>query len=52
MSATGHASDYADRIKQKLERELGDPVIGALRDASVIEIMLNPPQKQYSAHEK
>ncbi|MFY9876847.1 MAG: P-type conjugative transfer ATPase TrbB, partial [Rhodomicrobium sp.] len=42
MSATGHASDYADRIKQKLERELGDPVIGALRDASVIEIMLNP----------
>ena len=42
MSAPGHASDYADRIKQKLERELGDPVIGALRDASVIEIMLNP----------
>jgi type IV secretion system protein TrbB len=42
MSANGHASDYADRIRQKLERELGDLVLSNLRDPAVIEIMLNP----------
>ena len=42
MSAASHASDYADRIRQKFERELGDLVVGNLRDPDVIEIMLNP----------
>ncbi len=42
MSVASHASDYADRINQKFERELGDLVVSSLEDPDVIEIMLNP----------
>ena len=35
-------SEHADRVGQKLERELGASVLGCLKDPEVIEIMLNP----------
>ena len=36
------ASEHSNRVGEKLERELGDLVLGCLRDPEVIEIMLNP----------
>jgi type IV secretion system protein VirB11 len=35
-------SEHFLRVSQKLERELGEQILGCLKDASVIEIMLNP----------
>ncbi len=35
-------SEHAVRVGQKLERELGEQILGCLKDPEVIEIMLNP----------
>ena len=35
-------SEHASRVGQKLERELGQQILGCLKDPEVIEIMLNP----------
>jgi type IV secretion system protein VirB11 len=35
------ADEQAKRLREKLERELGDTIVAALTDASVVEIMLN-----------
>ncbi|ADP72014.1 P-type conjugative transfer ATPase TrbB [Rhodomicrobium vannielii ATCC 17100] len=42
MAPYRSASEHAVRVGQKLERELGEQILGCLRDAEVIEIMLNP----------
>ncbi len=36
--------DVKDRIRKKLERELGPTIIDALNDPTVIEVMLNPDE--------
>ena len=36
------SSEHFSRVSQKLERELGEQILSCLKDASVIEIMLNP----------
>jgi type IV secretion system protein VirB11 len=42
MARTRLASEHSLRVGEKLERELGDLVLGCLKDPEVIEIMLNP----------
>ena len=41
-SQLGNSGSPADRLREKLERELGPKVMGLLSDPTVVEVMLNP----------
>ena len=42
MAHSRSSNEHAIRVGQKLERELGEQVLGCLKDPEVIEVMLNP----------
>jgi type IV secretion system protein VirB11 len=41
VSVTSTAEEQAKRLREKLERELGETIVNALADPSVVEVMLN-----------